>query len=286
MLENGMTFSEICDRRRGPTFLQGKNSRNQHHPAQRLIEWLRKSGAPVLLSGQPWTSQELQEAICRGSHVLARHHADFLRSEMATMAAQGFWVVLPATLALDLPGVRVAPIGVVPQRNRRPRTIVDYSFWFLNEETLREHLPDSMQFGRAFDRLLYQLETADTRRGPIFIMKADLSDGFYRVPLQLDLIPKLGALLPKCPDEEQLIAFPTVLPMGWSNSPPLFCIPTETATDLANERFHAPLPSDLPPHHLEGYANTKPVRIKKHRDGPRPPMLLSTLPPVKSRGRL
>ena len=286
LIKDGLTFQELCHHRRGPTFLQARNSKNHHHPAQCLIQWLRSSGAPVLLSSRPWSLDELQQALRHGSHVSARHYSQFLRSEMATMAQQGFWVILPASIALSLPGVRFAPIGVVPQRNRRPRTIVDYSFWGLNDESLRTHLPNSMQFGRTFDRLLYRLETADTRHGPIFIMKADISDGFYRIPLQLDSIPKLGALLPRHPNEEQLVAFPTVLPMGWTNSPPLFCIPTETITDLANERFQASLPMALPPHRLEGYANTKPVQLKKRPSGSNPPTVHSPPPKVKSRGRL
>ena len=39
-----------------------------------------------------------------------------------------------------------------------------------------------------------------------------------------------------------MIAIPLTLPMGWKNSPPLFCTATETVADLANEdlRTHQP----------------------------------------------
>ena len=51
-------------------------------------------------------------------------------------------------------------------------------------------------------------------------MKVDLSDGFYRVNLNIDDIPKLGVAFPTEPGQEPLIALPLVLPMGWKNSPP------------------------------------------------------------------
>jgi hypothetical protein len=63
------------------------------------------------------------------------------------------------------------------------------------------------------------------------MIKLDLSDGFYRIGLIVDDIPKLGVIFPTLPGEEPLIAFPLVLPMGWKNSPPIFCTATETIAD-------------------------------------------------------
>jgi hypothetical protein len=153
---------------------------------------------------------------------------------MAEMIKSGHWLVLPACEVQDLPGLRLAPIGVVPQRDRRPWTIVDYSYYGTNDATLRL-VPNSMQFGRALHRVLTQLEQADTRRGPTMLLKLDIADAFMRVPVQLASIPKLSALLPRYPGEPQLVAFPLVLPMGWVNSPAWFCTVSETITDLANQ---------------------------------------------------
>ena len=202
------------------------------------------------------------------------------------MVKKGFWIVLPESVVKRLPGFRVAPIGVVPQRDRRPRTIVDYTFWGQNVETLALN-PNSLQFGKALDRLLYKLETADTRHGPLFLIKVDISDGYYRIPLQLDSIAKLAAVMPKEQGEEQLVALPMVLPMGWKNSAAIFCSATETITDIANERLRQPLPPDDSPHRLEGLAASKPPRVKKPRDGHSPVDHLQSSPPkVRSRGRL
>jgi hypothetical protein len=52
---------------------------------------------------------------------------------MADMVEKGFWAVVPYTQVRHLPNLRLSPIGVVPQRDRRPRTIVDYTFSDVNE---------------------------------------------------------------------------------------------------------------------------------------------------------
>ena len=40
-----------------------------------------------------------------------------------------------------------------------------------------------------------------------------------------------------------MVAIPLTLPMGWKNSPPLFCTATETVADLANEALRTHQPS-------------------------------------------
>ena len=66
------------------------------------------------------------------------------------------------------------------------------------------------------------------------MMKIDIADGFYCIPLNVDDIPKLGVVFPVQEGEDLLVAFPLVLPMGWVNLPPAFCAATETSADIAN----------------------------------------------------
>jgi hypothetical protein len=73
-----------------------------------------------------------------------------------------------------------------------------------------------MQFGHALDRLLREILLADSTHGPVYLIKIDISDRFYRIALNIDDIPKLGVVFPTLPGEEPLVAFPLVLPMGWS----------------------------------------------------------------------
>ena len=91
-----------------------------------------------------------------------------------------------------------------------------------------------MQFGHALDRLLREILLADLSHGPPEMMKVDIADGFYRIQLNVDNIPKLGVVFPTKDDKEPLVAFPLVLPMGWVNLPPAFCAATETSADLVN----------------------------------------------------
>ena len=135
---------------------------------------------------------------------------------MLDFCRQGYWIVLPYDMVRHWPALRVSPLGAVPQRDRRPRLIVDYSFSNVNQETVLLSPHEAMQFGRALHRVLTRIVHADPRYGPVALAKIDIADGFYRVWLRLDDIPKLGVVLPL------LIAFPLALPMGWVESPPYF----------------------------------------------------------------
>lgn len=99
-----------------------------------------------------------------------------------------------------------------------------YIFSGVNNDTLPLAPRESMQFGRALQRILAKIVYADPRYGPVFMSKIDVADGFYRVWLQHRDIPKLGVALPTSPGEAPLVAlvaFPLALPMGWVESPPI-----------------------------------------------------------------
>jgi hypothetical protein len=110
-----------------------------------------------------------------------------------------------------------------------------------------------MRFGRAFQHLLEDNVNAEPRFGPVYLCKVDISDGFYRVWLQAENIPKLGVAFPSERADEHLVAFPLVLPMGWVSSPPYFCAHTETVANVANERIMQG--ARPPPHRLDRIAD-------------------------------
>jgi hypothetical protein len=228
-----------------------------HHPARRFLQYLKKRGVPVILATPPWNQDRIQNALTRGPHKSAKDHSAFLHTEMADMVEKGQWIVLPFDQIKDLPNLRISPIGVVPQRDRRPRTIVDYSFSGVNQDTCPVAPQEAMQFGTALQRIIEDTVNADPRWGPVYLCKVDISDGFYRIGVRIEDIPKLGVILPtSSSDETQLVAFPLVLPMGWKSSPPFFCAVTETIADVTNARN---LRHEQPPlHPLEQLANTLP----------------------------
>jgi hypothetical protein len=79
----------------------------------------------VECSDPSWSLERLEDAIRQGSHASAASHLGFLKYEKVDFAHKGFWVVL------------LSPMGVVPQRSRRPWTIVDHTFCGLNYAAIK-----------------------------------------------------------------------------------------------------------------------------------------------------
>lgn len=240
------------------------------HKAGRLLDHLRRKGAAVPMRTAPWTHEQIMTAAKRGCHKSARDHTEFVCEELVDFCRQGYWTVLPLDAVQQWPELRLSPLGVVPQRERRPRLIVDYTFSGVNQDTARLAPAEAMQFGRALQRVLTQIVHADPRFGPPKLAKIDIADGFYRVWLWWRDIPKLGVLLPFSGNggSTQLVAFPSALPMGWVESPPHFTTLTETACDLANAAMTHGGP--MRAHRLEQAANTPPSANEDNTHATRP----------------
>ena len=114
---------------------------------------------------------------------------------------------------------------------------MDYTFHGVNADTVPLTAPEAMQFGHALPRLLEVIGRADGRHGPVHLIKVDVADGFYRIHLNPDHVARLGVIIPPAPNGQRLVAFPLALPMGWTNSPPLFSAATETVTHMTNHAF-------------------------------------------------
>jgi hypothetical protein len=224
----------------------------------------------------PWSRHRKDASIERGAHLSAKQHVAFLRQEFASMIKKGQWTVFPARLVRHMHKLRISPIGVVYQRDRRPRTIVDYSFCDVNEYTAPWAPYEAMQFGRALHRILRRILEAHPRFGPVHISKVDIDDGFYRVWLLPSDMPTLGVALPTTKGEEPMIGFPLALPMGWVNSPPYFTAATETIADLANAALVTT--AKFPSHCLEAISETDPDSVADYQDPPSP----SRAPPVST----
>jgi hypothetical protein len=184
------------------------------HPAASLLASYRDTGVPVSIATEPRTLA-LEAAVTRGPHPIAMAHREFLREEFQAMATKGHWLRLPYHVARGLPGLHLSPLGVVPQAERRPRTIVDYTYSNVNQATVKQAPAEAMQFGRTLHRVLQSIVYADPRGDPVHLFKLDIADGFYRVWIKPDDVPKLGVVLPAEGDDEAQVAFPLALPMGW-----------------------------------------------------------------------
>ena len=132
-----------------------------------------------------------------------------------------------------------SPAAVKDERNRKPRLLCDHSWpwsgWTsVNDSTVPHAPPKAMQIGRTLQRLLWLLRHANPKFGPPKASKQDLKDGFYRLSLKAQDCLRLALVLPKYENEPQLIAIPLACTMGWVQSPPSFCVMSETVCDIAN----------------------------------------------------
>lgn len=170
---------------------------------------------------------------------------------MATNIKSGYWTVLPYHLVEHLEPLRLSPLGIKEERDRRPRLVVDHSFYGVNDETELVAPVEAMQYGQTLPRLLFKIRHANPKYGPVWLAKYDVTDGFYNIQLQPNDALMLATILPCKPGETPLVAIPLALTMGWTESPPTFCALTETVCDLVNWNINK---TNLPPHRLEEVA--------------------------------
>ena len=90
------------------------------HRAARLLHHLGRRGASVPMMSEPWTTEQCDDAATRGAHQSSRGEREFVTQEMLDFIRQGYWIVLPYEEARHLQGLRISPLGVVPQHDRRP----------------------------------------------------------------------------------------------------------------------------------------------------------------------
>jgi hypothetical protein len=158
---------------------------------------------------------------------------------MLDMVKKRFWVVLPYTAVCHQTHLKLTPAGVVPQRTRRPRPIMDYTFSEVNQASIQLANPQAMQFGATIHRLLHHIAYANPSHEPVWLSKFNLSDGYYRIPLNPQAALELAVALPPLDDNVPVVGIPLLLPMGWRHSPPFFCSFTETIADIANSHLTA-----------------------------------------------
>ena len=107
------------------------------HPAGPFLEKLRQHSMPVVLKTPPWTIEARDEAMQYGAHSSANGHIDFIHDKLVDMVEAGHWLVLPYSTVWHATDLQISPLGVVPQRDRQPRPIVDYTFSGVNKATVK-----------------------------------------------------------------------------------------------------------------------------------------------------
>ena len=89
------------------------------HTMAPYLARLARLGVPAPSAASPWTTCQKDLAFQRGPHPsAARQFASFLLEDMYDYVKMGYWVVLPYQSVRHLPHLKLAPAGVVPQRER------------------------------------------------------------------------------------------------------------------------------------------------------------------------
>jgi len=94
------------------------------HPAKRILQHYKSHGAPVKFKTCAWTKSQICAAIIRDPHQSCHEHFDFLKEELVDMINKEQWIILLHSVAKTLPGLRLSPPGIFPQRGRSPRWMV------------------------------------------------------------------------------------------------------------------------------------------------------------------
>jgi hypothetical protein len=97
----------------------------------------------------------------------------------------------------------------------------------------------------------------------VMLSKIDLSDGFWRMLVEDDAKWNFAYMMPDPPGSPTRLVVPSVLQMGWAESPAYFCAATKTGRDIIHQAVATR--QTLSPHVIETYMQptTAPKRSAK-----------------------
>ena len=229
-----------------------------HHPAaERLLEYA-STGCPTH-TGAPWTIDQMRAAIERGPHVsaLVPDAMAQLDDEVKEKVIKGQarivkWKDIAAN---PPPQLKISPVAMVPHSSRPYRAILDLSFSIqltpktvvpsVNSTTTKSAPQGAIdQIGHVLPRIIHAFATAEDD-AKIFMAKWDIKEAGEEWNFSYVLPSTFGT-------EDVALVIPTSLQMGWIESPPYFCVASETARDVAASYAELPLGTQ-PPHDFLHY---------------------------------
>jgi hypothetical protein len=258
---------------------QGKNNRLMSpsacvnfHPFMETLFQLEE-GVPIDC-GEDWTMEQLKAAIQQGPHKLALDPESIalIEEDVAYQVRAGYAQVVDwSWLKNHLPPqLKVSPIAVVPQANRRGHMILDLSFPVIcragkqgrkqrgEHDVMKESVNDSTarmapeapvkELGNVLARLLQFMQDVPAEEH-IQFAKIDLADGYWRMIVEKESRYNFAYVLPGSPGSPIRLVIPSALQMGWNESLASFCAATETTRDVAQSWINRDHP--LPPHVME-----------------------------------
>lgn len=241
------------------------------HPAGELLQEWSTYGCPTN-TGNNWTRDEMQAAINHGPHKSAMepdaiaHFAVEIQEKVRQGQAR---VVLWDDIKNNPPAqLKISPVAAIPHKSQAFRSILDLSFSLrledggriasVNETTTRLAPEGSIdQLGHSSKRVIHAFVEAE-KEEKIYMAKWDIQDGFWRLSCREGDEYNFAYVLPQAAGKPVRLVIPTLLQMGWVESPPFFCVVSETARDVATDFIDTPVGSLLS-HKFEHYSIAPPT---------------------------
>ncbi len=107
------------------------------------------------------------------------------------------------------------------------------------------------QLGHSLTCIIHAFAKAEDN-AHIFIAKWDIKDGFWRMDAEEGAEWNFSYVLPQRPGQPSYLIVPTSLQMGWVESPPFFCVASETVRDVAHDYCETKF-GTLPSHKFTNY---------------------------------
>ena len=214
------------------------------YPAANIMVSYASDSFPGLV-GPPWYLTSIVSAIHKGPHtlILTSEATTCVCNELQERVQRSFSIILSVDDALIYFGTRLcnSRLASVDQTNRKPRLVYNFSavpdstIPSINAYTDSSTNPYIIQFGACLPNLLHQIWEINLIDGPLYLSKWEIYDAFHRCnlcPADIGIFSYIIPLLYE--DPHPLLYIYLVLPMGYVNSPDIFCFTPETIVDLAN----------------------------------------------------
>jgi hypothetical protein len=266
------------------------------HPfADTLREW--ETGVPVDC-GKPWAWDTIEAAVEKGAHKSATtpDSIQLIKEDVTYQVKAGYAQIITweELCRIRPKNLKVSPLAVVPQRNRRGRMILDLSFAVRRGRTrgrkrsqrdeiiLQESVNDSTarlapdkpvkELGNVLPRILDFMAHVPADEH-IHFSKMDLADGYWRMIVEHESRWNFAYVMPSPPGTPIRLVIPSALQMGWNESPAYFCCATETIRDVAQSWIDTG--THKPIHPMETF--TAPQAPARHQTSGNQPYQMSSV---------
>ena len=188
--------------------------------------------------------QDFDAALSRGNHKSAAKYEKFLEDALVKEVKKGWIMLIPVIEAYKVPGIELAPMGVVDQLGISPwgefiskkRITHDLSFEgefsgkSINSRVIKEDLEPCM-FGYTFLCLVHAIVNMrkNNPKKKIWIRKEDFKSAYRRIHLNMETVVKTATKVKL--EGKEFVALSLRLPFGGSPCPPDFCVFSDMITD-------------------------------------------------------